>query len=322
MKISVALCTYNGAVFIKQQIDSILNQTIKVDEIIVCDDISSDNTIQIIKDYNIVHNDIFKIYINENNLGSVKNFEKAISLCTGDIIFLSDQDDIWHLNKVATYIDYFNNNPKINVLASNGYCIDDEGSVIEKYSIWDVPQFLKDANKSFDYYTIITFVANIATGASMAFRKKLVSQIFPIPQIEGFHHDEWIAMVASKENSFELLNEKYLYYRIHENQQVGGVFHDKTNKTRKNLIKLFNLNLKDNTIKSYKKLLRKVCLSYAKNKNIYSKTQNSNEYLRENLVYIENHYNQLKNDMRKNYPVIGFLIQVSDRILGKRQLNK
>ena len=113
MKISVALCTYNGETFIDQQINSILNQTLKVDEIVVCDDISKDNTIKIIQEYSLKFPDIFKIYINESNIGSVKNFEKAISLCTGEIIFLSDQDDVWELNKVFIFKDYFENNQHI-----------------------------------------------------------------------------------------------------------------------------------------------------------------------------------------------------------------
>lgn len=95
MKTSVALCTYNGEKYIKEQLDSILNQTKKVDEIIVCDDCSSDKTVEILNHYSSTNPGLFKIYINEQNLRSVKNFEKAITLCTGDIIFLSDQDDFW-----------------------------------------------------------------------------------------------------------------------------------------------------------------------------------------------------------------------------------
>lgn len=86
-KISVALCTYNGEKFIHQQIDSILNQSLKVDEIVVCDDGSTDETQNILAKYQNKYPSIFKIHINEKNLRSVKNFEKAISLCSGEIIF-------------------------------------------------------------------------------------------------------------------------------------------------------------------------------------------------------------------------------------------
>jgi len=100
MKLSVALCTFNGEIFLKEQLDSILNQSINIDEIIVCDDQSTDNTKQILESYKKDNPDLFKIYYNEKNLRSNKNFEKAIKLTSGDYIFLSDQDDIWKENKV------------------------------------------------------------------------------------------------------------------------------------------------------------------------------------------------------------------------------
>jgi glycosyltransferase involved in cell wall biosynthesis len=228
MKTSVAICTYNGEKYIREQIDSILNQTQKVDEIVVCDDRSSDKTIEIIEDYALANPNLFRIYINEVNLRSVKNFEKAIGLCTGDIIFLSDQDDAWIPEKVAEYVDYFNQNANIKVIASNGFCINDDSQIEEKYSIWEVPQFLKEKGATYDYFSIINYVSNLATGASMAFRREIVADILPIPVVKNFHHDEWIAIVASRNNEFVLLNKKYFYYRTHNTQQVGGVFYDKT----------------------------------------------------------------------------------------------
>ena len=87
MKISVALCTYNGEQFLKEQLDSILKQTQKVDEIVICDDGSTDATINILENYSANYPNIFHIYRNKVNLRSVKNFEKAITLCTGDLIF-------------------------------------------------------------------------------------------------------------------------------------------------------------------------------------------------------------------------------------------
>ena len=107
MKTSVALCTYNGEKYIKYQLDSILNQTVPIDEIIICDDGSTDSTISILNSYREQYPSIFKIHTNENNLRSVKNFEKAISLCSNEFIFLSDQDDIWADHKVKIHLDFF-----------------------------------------------------------------------------------------------------------------------------------------------------------------------------------------------------------------------
>jgi glycosyltransferase involved in cell wall biosynthesis len=104
VNISVAICTYNGEKFLKQQLDSILLQTVCVNEIIICDDISTDSTIEILEAYQNKYPSLIKIFRNEKTLMTVKNFEKAITLTTGDIIFLADQDDIWCLNKVVFFM--------------------------------------------------------------------------------------------------------------------------------------------------------------------------------------------------------------------------
>lgn len=324
MKLSVAMCTYNGEKFLKEQLDSIINQTVKVDEIIVCDDISTDTTLQILATYNEEYPNLFKIYKNEINLKSVKNFEKAIGLCTGDIIFLSDQDDVWVLNKVEVYKNYFATNSRINVLASNGYCIDEQGKEHEKYAIWDVPQFLREKNIDFNYFELISYIANIATGASMAFRKKIVSDILPFPIIKDFHHDEWIAIMSSKKNSFELLNDKYFYYRIHENQQVGGVFYKKEENSKIGLTNLFNIHQKDTSasLVNIKRKLKKIVAAYHRNKAIIaSEGKINNPIFYENLANIENLFYSTQMDMKSNYPIASFLLKISDKILNKRQLN-
>ena len=87
MKTSVALCTFNGEKYLRKQLDSILEQTVAVDEIVVCDDLSTDATLSILNQYKETFPNIFKIHANEKNLRSVKNFEKAISLCENEIVF-------------------------------------------------------------------------------------------------------------------------------------------------------------------------------------------------------------------------------------------
>ncbi|MEO8235014.1 MAG: glycosyltransferase [Flavobacterium sp.] len=320
MKISVALCTYNGEQFIKEQIDSILNQTLSVHEIIICDDRSSDNTIEILEQYSVLNPEIFKIFINETNLRSVKNFEKAITLCTGDVIFLSDQDDIWSLNKVEDYINYFDKNSKIDVLASNGYCINEKSEVEEKYAIWDVPQFLSEKKVVFKYYELITEVGNIATGASMAFRKKILPEIIPFPIVKDFHHDEWIAIISSNKGAFELLNEKYFYYRIHNNQQVGGVFYNKTKKNKIMLTEVFNINEEKASLSSFKKRLKKLSTAYYRNQNIIKNNTAYNDLFKENKIQIELLFNKINKLMSKKYPFSSLVLKFTDKISNKRQL--
>lgn len=320
MKISVALCTYNGEKFLREQLDSILNQTRKVDEIVICDDVSSDKTIEILNDYNLKNKNLFRIYRNEVNLRSVKNFEKAISLCTGDIIFLSDQDDVWVLNKVATYETYFNENPSITVLASNGYCIDEHSKVHDRYSIWDVPEFLREKNIAFDYFTFISVLSNLATGSTMAFKKEILSEAIPIPEIKGFHHDEWIALLGAKNNSFELLNEKFYYYRIHDAQQVGGVFFDKTKKIKNKFTEIFDLDSKNHSFTGIKSKIKRLILSYEKNKLLGSSVTSHQVHFIKNTEIIKAEIIKMTAILKKKYYIAYLILTFSDKILNKRQL--
>jgi len=122
--ISVALCTYNGMAYLGQQLRSILNQTVNVNEIIICDDASTDKTWQLIKTWQKNHPQVIKAVQNEDNLGYTKNFEKAISLCTGEIIFLSDQDDIWYEYKVEKILDEFLSNTKCEMVVTDAEVVD------------------------------------------------------------------------------------------------------------------------------------------------------------------------------------------------------
>lgn len=321
MKISVALCTYNGEKFLTQQLDSILHQTHKVDEIIICDDGSTDQTIDILKNYISQFPEIITLYQNEKNLRSVKNFEKAISLCTGDIIFLCDQDDIWETYKVKTTISYFQKNPHINTICSNGFLIDENNNPITDFTIWEIPRLLREHNIQISYFNMIAFVGNIATGAGMSFRKELVEKIIPIPNANGFHHDEWIALLSSYENKFMMIDEKLFRYRLHCNQQVGGINYSNNEITKKNIIKHFNLFGENKTFAHYKKLLKRLSQSYKKH-TLLAIEDNNNQFISTQVLeqcrtlYMEN-----KKRMRKEYPIQSFFLMLTDSLTKKRKLD-
>jgi glycosyltransferase involved in cell wall biosynthesis len=320
-KISVALCTYNGEKFLHQQIDSILNQTFKADEIVVCDDGSTDKTHQILNEYQKKFPELFKIHINEKNLRSVKNFEKAISLCTGDLIFLSDQDDIWEEIKVETFIQYFNQYPNINAICSNGTFINNDGDFIDQLSIWSVPQLLKDQNIEIDYFNIIAFIENIATGAGMAFRSNVKDRIFPIPVKEGFHHDEWIALVTSYRKSFMMIDEKLFRYRIHDEQQVGGVSYKNNEATRNRLLNHFNLFSEDKTFSQYKKFLKRLSQSYYKHLALLSEKDNTNTDISEEILKrCKELFDVQRNSMKKKFPVKFLILSTADIFSKKRKI--
>lgn len=318
MKISVALCTYNGEKYLNKQLDSIFAQSVKVDEIVICDDISSDKTIEIINEYKEKYPNIIKLYVNEKNLRSVKNFEKAISLCTGDIIFLSDQDDYWESNKVETILRHFEENKNIKVVATNGACIDENSNPIDYYTIWDIPQFLKLQNININYFKTITQVGNIATGASMAIKKSFTEQCFPFPVMKDFHHDEWIAIVAAYHNSFSLIDEKVFKYRIHSNQQVGGVCYKKTEKMLKSLIMSYNIENLNGFI-AHKRRINRLFKNYKKFSNLQSIALEHSDVTKKIVESILASYNLTLEQFKKQYPTQSNLLSITDKLFNKRQ---
>src|SRR5215510_13144854 len=101
VKISIAMCTHNGAPYLAEQLNSILAQTRLPDEVVVCDDCSSDNSRAILESFASKAPFLVSLQFNEQRLGSTKNFEKTIELCQGDVIALCDQDDVWSIEKLA-----------------------------------------------------------------------------------------------------------------------------------------------------------------------------------------------------------------------------
>ena len=219
--ISVALCTYNGERFIREQLESILNQTMKVDEIVVCDDGSNDNTLQIIEGFTGTTGTAIHIHRNVINLGPAKNFSKAINLCSGDIIFLSDQDDVWMPKKVATITNYFKQNPHISVVFTDGNLMDGEKNI---GSLWHSFGITNNAQKAIDDgFGIELFVCESrATGATMAVRNTF-EPLHTLNHYQPSHflHDEILSMLALYYNQLGYCSEKLINYRIHSNQECG-----------------------------------------------------------------------------------------------------
>ena len=319
MKTSVALCTYNGEKYLNQQIDSILKQSIKVDEIIVCDDGSLDSTLSILEQYQKKHPSLFKIFVNKENLRSMKNFEKAISLCNHDIIFLCDQDDLWIPEKVKIYLTYFNENPKIKVIASNGFAIDDHGKLLDVLTIWDIVGLVRKLAEV-DFFSIINLSLNFVTGATMAIRKDYLTKVLPFPMIDEYHHDEWIAMIASLHGQFAFIDDKTIYYRQHKQQQVGGVFYENTEKMKNNLIKLLTPDFTKTTFSNYKMLLKRIAAAYAKNKNYYDKSNRKNKIFKNNSDLYRALFFKLRREMKIKFPLNYFLLNKLDKVSNKRRL--
>jgi glycosyltransferase involved in cell wall biosynthesis len=221
-EVSIVMCTYNGENYLIEQLNSIAEQTHSPDELIVSDDGSTDNTIQILKQFNKQASFPVRLYCNKKRLGPTKNFEKAISLSNGEIIFFSDQDDIWMPQKIGMILQLFMNYKDAGYVFSNALIVDNT-SCHMGYTMWESIGFTKYQRKQYQQGNQLAVLLkhNVVTGATMAFRAKLKSIILPMP--DQWLHDEWIALLASSIAMPGMFIEMPLIkYRQHSSQFIGG----------------------------------------------------------------------------------------------------
>jgi glycosyltransferase involved in cell wall biosynthesis len=281
---SIALCTYNGEKYLKEQLKSIINQTVQPDEIIICDDCSKDNSVKIANEILTEWNGAWKVCVNENNLGYKKNFQKAISLCHGDIIFLSDQDDVWNLHKLELMLPAFENHEV--VLAFHDAELVDEKLNLLYPSFWETMNFTSNQIKANDYRLI--FSHNIMQGAACCFRKGLFKLATPFP--EEAVHDEWLLLMGLANGKVIPVSQKLLLYRQAHNV-IGGMpvsFFQKTKKWYNNLKKGYHkhrlyLNNRDTVFKQLIKTNRN------SNNNDFSIQANMFEHFLERRLNFMNH---------------------------------
>ncbi len=221
MKISIALCTYNGVEFLQEQLESIALQTRIPDEMVICDDRSKDDTLEILRNFSSKVSFPVRIFLNEKNLGSTKNFEKAIKLCTGDIIFLSDQDDVWNPDKLEKIEKLFSISPSTALIFSDAELVDENLRPLG-YTLWKSIGFSKKEQSNFTHGKFIEVLLkrNVVTGSTMAFRSEFKQLFFPISDI--WVHDGWIALLIAFASDLGMISEPLIKYRQHHMQQVGA----------------------------------------------------------------------------------------------------
>jgi glycosyltransferase involved in cell wall biosynthesis len=216
-RLSVAMCTYNGAEFLQEQLRSIAAQSMPVQEIVICDDCSEDTTCSIVDAFGHQHPGMVRLYRNPARLGYSQNFAQAISRCRGDIIFLSDQDDSWFPNRVEKMAALFAGDDECLVVSVMAVVTDKyltpKGKVLAPMS----PTREEKPN---------TFSARIhqysAYGCTLAFRASLCSLFFPISPHWG--HDNWICFIVSRFTAIRGIQEPLMYYRRH---RAAAGMHDK-----------------------------------------------------------------------------------------------
>ena len=221
LKICLALCTYNGANFLEEQLASLASQTRKPDLLVVSDDASDDETLHILESFSQSSPFPVKIYVNPTNLGYVKNFEKAIKLCHGNIIALVDQDDVWLPEKLEKVVNVFERDRSINLIFSDAEVVDSTLSSLG-YSLWESIGFDRQKQSIFQQGNAFELLLrrNYVTGATMAFRSEYRDILLPFPKDWG--HDGWIAALMSVIGKIYPIQEKLILYRQHQENIIGG----------------------------------------------------------------------------------------------------
>lgn len=212
--ISIAMATYNGEKYIREQLDSILNQTYTSFELIICDDGSTDKTRSILQEYSQKDKRI-KLYFNENNLGFKKNFEKSVYFTQGKFIAFCDQDDIWEPFKLETSVEQIGDN---DVYCSNALLFaqkydDTNKTMMEYLSVKYIPESNKRKARHFLHH-------NICQGTTMLCKSDFVKNNLPIPA-EFAYHDWYFALLASTQNGLIYDTNCTIKYRQHQNTVTG-----------------------------------------------------------------------------------------------------
>lgn len=213
--ISIVMATYNGAKYLSEQIDSILSQTISNFELIICDDCSTDETWIVLEDYALKDNRI-KLFRNNENLGFKKNFEKALTLCSGDYIALSDQDDIWtpnHLELLYTHIG-----DKM-VVCGNAEMIGSDGESLG-LTLQELESFNYVPDDNLQLASSVIFFRNPFQGASMMIKKSFLKYALPIPESIKYH-DSWFSNLSPFCGGIAYTTEIVNKYRMHGKNVTG-----------------------------------------------------------------------------------------------------
>lgn len=203
----VCIATYNGMPFVREQIKSILAQTFVVNKIVIADDASSDGTQSAILDFECSS---IQLHQFSSNIGHVRNFERALSYCSSDVIFLCDQDDVWAPEKVELVLNVFRDNPDVSLVCHGSSIIGRECDLMsEKYI-----QLIHGKQPTFLFMIYELFQPRIY-GCTMAFRRSVLNIALPFPS-SVYAHDHWVAFAASVIGNIYYIDKKLVSHRWHD----------------------------------------------------------------------------------------------------------
>jgi glycosyltransferase involved in cell wall biosynthesis len=225
--VSVALCTRNGAAHLEEQLSSIFGQSVLPDEIVVADDASSDDTVAIVQaafergsGYEAHTQPRLVLIQNPEPLGVTANFQRAMEACTGDLVILSDQDDVWHPNRLSVALAIFERSPSLDMLYSDARLVDDIGAPLGQslFEALGITTVERDAIRAGEGFNAL-LRRNLVTGATAVVRRALVERAIPFPA--PWIHDEWLAIIAAATGDLDFSPKQLIDYRQHASNQIG-----------------------------------------------------------------------------------------------------
>lgn len=280
MKVSVLMTTYNGEKYISEQLESILQQSRLADEVIICDDCSKDGTVSIIRDFINKHKLVnWMLHQNKENKGWKRNFIEGLRYTSGDVIFFSDQDDIWLSHKIEKMTDIMEKSKKIHCLAGRLIRVDGEGKEFEQQkeysiSLHEYPK--KEIPFSKKFNTLILL------GCVMCISRRLADMLIAIGEV-GFGHDAQSCRLGEILDGTVLVDLPVIQYRMHGNNTSGVIMNASFGAS--------NLDKRINDIKSNIQWLNKV-LRYVKEEGFLEKKkiaiiENTIQMQKKRLKYLE-----------------------------------
>ncbi len=223
-RLSIVLCTYNGAAHLQAQLDSLLAQTLRPDEIVIGDDASTDATMEILRQFAASAGEVgihVQLCRRPRNLGYVENFTEGLRQARGDLLFLCDQDDVWYPEKLLRMAAAFESDPTLLLLHSDARLVDAQG-VSLRCSMFDALQLTAQEKQAIHVGMAFEVVMrrSFVTGATVGLRRELIDLALPVAA--GWIHDEWLAAVAAAAGRLDFIDDALIDYRQHDTNQIGA----------------------------------------------------------------------------------------------------
>ncbi len=220
-RISIAMTTYNAGSWLEGQLASFTDQELRPDELVVCDDVSTDGTIEELKRFAADAPFEVRIECNPRNLTTTPNFEKAVSLCRGEYIFLADQDDVWRPDKIARLTAELDAHPEAGGAFSNGRVVDESLQPLG-YNLWDSLWFhpAERARVRAGRGAEVFVKHVVAAGTTLAIRSRYRDVYLPFPDLRDCH-DAWLTFSITGFADIRIVEENLIDYRLHGANQFG-----------------------------------------------------------------------------------------------------